>query len=76
MKTLNPKHVERLASVINSSPYFELISMKIREIGVGYAQAKVTDETGKILAHGTSTLMILQGQAPTADPPFPPKFLE
>ena len=155
MRTPNPEYVARLFDVINSSPYFELISMKIREIGVGYsrfeteldkrhlqpfdlvhggvfaslidtaaswalfygiedqhagltsvdlklnylspaasgkliakgrqikmgktlgyAEAQVTDKTGKILAHGTSTIMILQGKAPAADPPFPPKFIE
>lgn len=155
MRTPNPEYVARLLDVINSAPYFELISMKIREIGVGYslietdldkkhlqpfdlvhggvfaslidtaaswalfygiedqhagltsvdlklnflspaasgklitkgrqikmgktlgyAEAQVTDETGKILAHGTSTIMILQGKAPAADPPFPPKFIE
>ena len=155
MKIPNPEHIARLADVINSSPYFKLISMKIREIGkgyslfeidlnkkhlqpfglahggvfaalidtaaswalfygiedqnagltsvdlklnylapavsgkliakgrqikigktLGYAEARVTDETGKILAHGTSTIMILQGKAPAADPPLPPKFTE
>ncbi len=154
MRTPNPEHVARLADVINSSPYFELISMKIREIGVGYslfeidlgkkhlqpfglvhggvfaslidtaaswalfyaiedqtagltsvdlklnylapaisgnliakgrqikvgktlgyAEAEVTDLDGKILAHGTSTIMILQGKAPTAEPPLPAKFI-
>lgn len=155
MKTPNPEHVARLADVITSSPYFKLISMKVREIGVGYslfeidlhkkhlqpfglvhggvfaslidtaaswavfygiedqnagltsvdlklnylapamsgklmakgrlikmgntlsyAEAHVTDASGKILAHGTSTIMILQGKAPAADPPLPPKFIE
>jgi uncharacterized protein (TIGR00369 family) len=155
MKTPNPAHIERLGRVINNSPYFELMSMKICDIGVGhsrfeidlnkkhlqpfglvhggvfatiidtatswaifysiedqdagmtsvdlklnylapaasgkliakgrqkkvgntlgYATAEVTDEAGKILAHGTSTLMILQGKAPPADPAFPPKFIE
>jgi len=154
MKTPNPVHIERLISIINSSPYFQLLSMKIREIGVGYsildidfdkkhrqpfgivhggvfasiiesvtswaifygiedengglttidlklnylapavsgnaiakgtqiklgrtlgyAEARVEDESGKIIAHGTSTLMILPEKAPVADPPFPPKFL-
>ncbi len=155
MKTPNPEHVERLSRVINDSPYFRLISMKVKEIGagysrfeidlgqrhlqpfgqvhggvfasiidtaaswslfygiedhhagltsvdlklnylapavsgklvakglqikigktLGYAEAEVTDANGKILAHGTSTLMILPGKAPVADPPLPPKFIE
>lgn len=42
---------------------------------LAYAEGRVTDESGKILAHGTSTLMILPGKAPVVDPPFPPKFL-
>ena len=155
MKIPNPEHVERLVSVINSSPYFALLSMKIREIGIGYslfeidleekhlqpfglvhggvfaslidsaapwaifygiedenagltsvdlklnylapavygkvmakgrqitlgktigyAEAQVTDESGKILAHGTSTVMIVPGKVPVVEPPFPPKFLQ
>ncbi len=155
MKTPHPKHVEKLISLVNDCPYFTLISMKIREIGVGYsgieidlaqkhlqpfglvhggvfatiidsaaswalfygiedhdagltsvdlklnylspvvagkliakgrqikigktlgyAEAEVADQTGKIVAHGTSTIMILPGKSPVADLPFPPKFIE
>jgi len=155
MKNPNPEHVERFISVINSSPYFQLLSMKVREVGIGYcvleinlekkhlqpfkivhggvfasviesvtswalfygienendglttidlklnylspavsgkaiaegrqiklgntigyAEGQVKDESGKLIAHGTSTLMILPGEAPVADPPFPPKFLQ
>ena len=145
MKTPNPEHVESLVGLINKSPYFKLISMRVCEIGVGfsrfdidlgqrhlqpfglvhggvfasiidsaaswalfysiedhdagmtsvdlklnylapavsgkmiakgrqikigntlgYAEAEVTDENGKILAHGTSTVMILPGKASTS----------
>ena len=155
MKTPNPEHVERLIGLVNGCPYFTLISMKIREIGVGYsgveidlaekhlqpfglvhggvfatiidsaaswalfygiedddagmtsvdlklnylapavagkliargrqikmgktlgyAEAEVADQTGKIVAHGTSTIMIIPGKAPVADLHFPPKFIE
>jgi len=155
MKTPNPEHIERLVNVINRSPYFALISMKIRKIGVGfslfeidieekhlqpfgivhggvfasiidsaaswaifysiedenrvltsvdlklnylapaasgkviakgrqimlgktlgYAEAHVTNDSGEILAHGTSTVMILPGKGPFVELPFPPKFLE
>lgn len=155
MKTPNPLHVERLVQVINTAPYFNLISMKVCEIGagyalfeidlgqnhlqpfghvhggvfatiidtaaswaifygiedhdagmtsvdlklnylapavsgkliakgrqikigktLGYAEAEVTDENGKLLAHGTSTLMVLPGKAPVADPPLPAKFID
>ncbi|MBW2322393.1 MAG: PaaI family thioesterase [Deltaproteobacteria bacterium] len=155
MKKLNPEHVKRIIQVINSSPYFLLLSMKVRDLGVGfskveidldkkhfhpfgfthggvfasiidtaafwaayygtededsgmtsvdlklnylapiasgrliasgrqiktgktlaYAEAEVTEETGKILAHGTSTLMILPGNTTALNPPLPPKFLD
>jgi len=42
---------------------------------LGYAEAEVLNESGDILAHGTSTLMILPGRAIVADPPLPSKFL-
>jgi uncharacterized protein (TIGR00369 family) len=41
---------------------------------LGYAEATVTDENGKLLAHGTSTLMILPGKRLAMDQPLPPKF--
>jgi uncharacterized protein (TIGR00369 family) len=150
----NPEHVERLISAINASPYFQLLNMRVTEMGagysvvsinlggqhlqpfgivhggalasliesatswavfyeiedqnagvttvdlklnylasartgravargqriklgrtLGYAEATVTAEDGKILAHGTSTLMILEGKAPRMDAPFLPKFV-
>ncbi|MGD2271420.1 MAG: PaaI family thioesterase [Desulfobacterales bacterium] len=43
---------------------------------LGYAESDVIDKNGKILAHGTSTIMILPGKAPAADPPLPPKFID
>ncbi|MDR3604593.1 MAG: PaaI family thioesterase [Syntrophaceae bacterium] len=42
---------------------------------LGYGQVQVTDETGKILAHGTSTLMIVPDLNFKFDEPLPPKFL-
>ena len=42
---------------------------------LGYADAAVTDERGRLLAHGTSTLMILPGSNQLViDQPLPPKF--
>jgi uncharacterized protein (TIGR00369 family) len=41
---------------------------------LGYADVTVTDEHGKLLAHGTSTLMILPGNRLVIDQPLPPKF--
>ena len=43
---------------------------------LGYAEALVKSEKGKILAHGTSTLMILPGKGLNANRPLPPKFLD
>lgn len=43
---------------------------------LGYAEATVTDENGRLLSHGTSTLMILPGSPLAADRPLPPKFCE
>jgi uncharacterized protein (TIGR00369 family) len=153
MKALNPAYVERVNQLINDSPYFKLLSMKIGDAGpgfsrleidlaqkhlqpfgfvhggvfasiidaaafwalfyeiedqnasatsvdlklnylapaasgkliakgrriklgktLGYADATVTDEHGKLLAHGTSTLMILPDHRLVSDQPLPPKF--
>ena len=43
---------------------------------LGYAEAEVTDESGRILSHGTSTVIILPGKAIEADPPLPPKLID
>jgi len=153
MKQLNPEYVQRINQLVNSSPYFQLLSMKLLEAGpgfslleidvaekhlqpfgfvhggvfasiidaavfwsifheiddpnpgattvdlklnylapaatgklvargnrirvgktLGYGEAAVTDESGKLLAHGTSTLMILPGNTLAADRPLPPRF--
>ncbi|MGC8660813.1 MAG: PaaI family thioesterase [Desulfomonilaceae bacterium] len=42
---------------------------------LGYGQVEVTDETGKILAHGTSTLMIIPDLTFQFEEPLPKKFL-
>ena len=155
MKKPNPEYIKRIHQIVNSCPYFELLSMKLQDVGIGYsvleidlakkhlqpfgmvhggvfasiidaasfwsiyfrledqsaglttvdlklnylapaasgkliargrqiklgktlgyAEAEVTDETGKILAHGSSTVIILPGKAIEADPPLPPKFIE
>ncbi len=155
MKKPNPEYIKRINEIVNSSPYFELLSMKLQDVGIGYsileidlakkhlqpfgmvhggvfasiidaaafwsvyfgiedqraglttvdlklnylapaasgkliargrqikvgstlgyAEAEVTDQTGKILTHGTSTVIILPGKAIEADPPLPPKFID
>jgi uncharacterized protein (TIGR00369 family) len=154
MKRINPAYIERVNQMVNRCPYFELLSMQIKEVGVGfsvleidlahkhlqpfgmvhggvfasivdaaaywaifydiddpnagattvdlklnylapaasgkliargrqiklgktlgYAEAEVADGNGKILAHGTSTLMLLPGKGLAMDPPIPPKFI-
>ena len=151
---LNAAYIKRVNQLVNRSPYFKLLSMKIRDVGrgfsileidlsekhlqpfgmvhggvfasiidaaafwalfydiedqkagattvdlklnylapaasgkliakgrqiklgktLGYAEAEVTDVNEKILAHGTSTLIILAGKGLDTDPPLPPKFI-
>lgn len=155
MKKPNPDYLEQVGKLVNRCPYFELLSMKLLDVGVGfsvleidlskkhlqpfgfvhggvfasiidaaafwaiffevedqnsgvttvdlklnylapaasgkliakgrqiklgktlgYADAEVSDDIGKLLAHGTSTVMILPGKGLTADRPLPPKFIE
>jgi uncharacterized protein (TIGR00369 family) len=155
MKTPNPEYIKRINEIVNTCPYFELLSMKLMDVGVGYssleidladkhlqpygmvhggvfasiidaaafwsvyfgiedqgaglttvdlklnylapavsgklfargrqikvgktlgyAEAEVVDTHGKVLSHGTSTVIILSGQALKADPPLPPKFID
>ena len=154
MKTINPEYIEKVNQLVNSCPYFDLLSMKIVKVGIGfselkidlakkhlqpfgfvhggvhasiidaaafwalfydiddsdsgvttvdlklnylapiasgkliakgrrikmgktlgYADAEVSDANGRILAHGTSTVILLPGQGLKADPPLPPKFI-
>jgi uncharacterized protein (TIGR00369 family) len=42
---------------------------------LGYAEVMVTDENERLLAHGTSTLMILPGNGMAMGQPMPPKFI-
>jgi uncharacterized protein (TIGR00369 family) len=155
MKTPNPEFIKRASEIVSTSPYFELLSMKLVDAGVGYssieidltqkhlqpfgmvhggvfssiidaaafwavyfgvedqtaglttvdlklnylapaasgkliasgrqiklgrtlgyAEAQVVNQDQKILAHGTSTVIIMPGKALKADPPLPHKFIE
>ena len=155
MKKPNPEYIKRIHEIVNHCPYFELLSMKLQDMGIGYsvleidlakkhlqpygmvhggvfasmidaaafwsvyfgiedqsaglitvdlklnflepatsgkliargrqikvggtlgyAEAEVTDETGKVLTHGTSTVLISPGKAIKGDPPLPPKFID
>ncbi len=155
MKKPNPKHIKSIRNIINSSPYPALLSMKLMDIGRGfavieidiekkhtqllgavhggvlaslidtvafwavyygiekqntwltsvdlklnylapmisgkliakgrqikvgrklcYAEAEVKSENDKMIAHGSSTLMIMPKLDITTDFSFPPKFIE
>ena len=155
MKTPNPEYIKRISEIVSTCPYFELLSMKLVDAGIGYssleidlankhlqpfgkvhggvfasiidaaafwsvyfgiedpavglttvdlklnylapavsgkliargcqiklgrtlgyAEAEVLDQTGKILAHGTSTVIIMPGRAVEGEPPLPPKFID
>ena len=43
---------------------------------LGLGEAQVTDQDGKVLAHGTSTLMVLPGLLIAHNEPLPPKFID
>ena len=43
---------------------------------LGLAEAEISDAEGKIVAHGTSTLMVLRGPAIQGPAALPPKFLD
>ncbi|MBF0550635.1 MAG: PaaI family thioesterase [Deltaproteobacteria bacterium] len=45
------------------------------KLGRSLGYAEVRDDQGQLLAHGTSTLMVLPGRGLAAQPPLPPKFL-
>ena len=155
MKKPNPEYLKRIYEIVNACPYFELLTMKLQDAGIGYsvleidlakkhlqpfgnvhggvfasiidaaafwsiylgiedqcaglttvdlklnylapaasgkliargrqikvgstlgyAEAEVTDETGRILTHGTSTVIISPGKAIEANPPLPSKFID
>ena len=155
MPVLNPEYVKRINEITNRCPYFELLSMRIVDVGIGfsileidlekkhlqpfgfvhggvfasiidaatfwavfygidpkkdgvttadlklnylapavsgklvakgrqiklgktlgYAEAEVLDDKGKIVAHGTSTVILLPGKGLTSDPPLPDKYID
>ena len=154
MRRLNPQYVEAVKPVVNQSPYFTLLSMSLRDVGMGYSlfdidvhnkhmqrlgavhggvfasiidaaafwavyseveenvemttvdlkvnylapaqggkliargrriklgktlglgEAQVINEESTILAHGTSTLMILRNLGTGFKHSLPPKFIE
>ena len=154
MRKLNPQYVEAVSALVNRCPYFTLLSMSIRDIGIGYSlldidvqkkhlqpfeavhggvfasiidaaafwavfpevdenvgmtsvdlkvnylapaqggkliargrriklgktlglgEAEVINEENTILAHGTSTLIVLRNRGGAPKNSLPPKFIE
>ena len=37
MRELNPEHITKLMALINGAPYFQLLSMEVRELKPGYS---------------------------------------
>ena len=37
MKNPNPEYIKRINKIVNSCPYFELLSMKLQDVGIGYS---------------------------------------
>ena len=44
MKTLNPDHIKAVLDLINRGPYFRLLSMKVCEMGKGFAKVEMDIE--------------------------------
>lgn len=36
MREINPEHIAAIMEMINEGPYFKLLSMEVRELGVGF----------------------------------------
>jgi uncharacterized protein (TIGR00369 family) len=41
MRKLNPQYVEAVSALVNRCPYFTLLSMSIRDIGIGYSLLEI-----------------------------------
>ena len=41
MKRINPAYIERVNQMVNRCPYFELLSMQIKEVGVGFSVLEI-----------------------------------
>jgi hypothetical protein len=46
MKNLNPEYIERVKPFVNHSPYFELLSMKILDVGIGFSLLRLRSRRG------------------------------
>lgn len=41
MKKANPEYIKRIKAIVNSCPYFELLSMKLQDAGIGYSVLEI-----------------------------------
>lgn len=41
LKTLNPDHIKALLDFVNQGPFFRLLSMKVRQMGSGFATVEM-----------------------------------
>jgi uncharacterized protein (TIGR00369 family) len=41
MQAINPEHIKALLELINRGPYFELLSMKVCKLDIGYSKVEV-----------------------------------
>jgi len=41
MKKLNPEYIERVTQFVNRCPYFELLSMKLLDVGLGFSLLEI-----------------------------------
>lgn len=53
MKTVNPKHIEQLLTLINASPYFKLLNIEVCELKKGYSKIIVRLEEKHLNPFGT-----------------------
>jgi len=41
MHVINPEHINALLNLINRGPFFELVSMRVCDLGIGYSKVEV-----------------------------------
>lgn len=46
-KKVNPQHIEQLMALVNDSPYFTLLGIKLKEICPGYAKVELDIDKNK-----------------------------
>jgi hypothetical protein len=41
MTTINPEYIKKVNQLVNCSPYFDLLSMKIAKVGAGFSELEI-----------------------------------